>query len=139
MLLRAAAELGLDLGRSWIVGDTLGDVGAGLAAGVRPALLDIGEIALPVDAEPPAVLLDPRTLIARNVAHAAGLILGSHGSPLPISTLVRTAPPPDDRRPGAPHPLPDAGWLARARADAQALSELESAGVIWPGGDIHLD
>jgi D-glycero-D-manno-heptose 1,7-bisphosphate phosphatase len=39
MLLRAATELGLDLGRSWIVGDTDADVGAGRAAGCRTALV----------------------------------------------------------------------------------------------------
>lgn len=121
MLARAAADLGLDLGRSWIIGDTLGDLGAGLAAGVRPVLVDIGAITLSADTEPPPVLVDPRTLIARNMAHAAGLILGNP-DPLPLPTLIRPAPPPDDRRPGAPHPLPDAAWLARARADAQRLA-----------------
>jgi D-glycero-D-manno-heptose 1,7-bisphosphate phosphatase len=36
MLLRAARDLDLDLARSWMVGDKLLDVQAGLAAGVRP-------------------------------------------------------------------------------------------------------
>lgn len=35
MLLRAAALLGLDLTRSWIVGDTAADMQAGIAAGLR--------------------------------------------------------------------------------------------------------
>lgn len=34
MLLRAASDLGLDLGASWIVGDTAADIRAGVAAGV---------------------------------------------------------------------------------------------------------
>ena len=37
MLLRAAAELGLDLGASWMVGDMISDVLAGLNAGCRGA------------------------------------------------------------------------------------------------------
>jgi D-glycero-D-manno-heptose 1,7-bisphosphate phosphatase len=40
MLLQAAAELGLDLARSWIVGDTDSDVAAGHAAGTRAALIE---------------------------------------------------------------------------------------------------
>jgi D-glycero-D-manno-heptose 1,7-bisphosphate phosphatase len=40
MLLRAAAALGLDLGRSWIVGDTDADVCAGRSAGCRTLLVE---------------------------------------------------------------------------------------------------
>jgi histidinol-phosphate phosphatase family protein len=39
MLLRAAREHGLDLPRSWMVGDTRRDVGAGKAAGCRTILV----------------------------------------------------------------------------------------------------
>src|SRR5262249_43419998 len=39
MLLRAAADLGLDLARSWIVGDRLLDMQAGRAAGCRSVLV----------------------------------------------------------------------------------------------------
>jgi D-glycero-D-manno-heptose 1,7-bisphosphate phosphatase len=39
MLLDAAAELGLDLSRSWLVGDTDADMKAGMAAGCRTALI----------------------------------------------------------------------------------------------------
>jgi histidinol-phosphate phosphatase family protein len=42
MLLRAAVEHGLDLGRSWLVGDILDDVEAGRAAGCTTVLLDTG-------------------------------------------------------------------------------------------------
>jgi D-glycero-D-manno-heptose 1,7-bisphosphate phosphatase len=42
MLLAAAAELDLDLARSWIVGDILDDVDAGHRAGCRSALVDVG-------------------------------------------------------------------------------------------------
>lgn len=42
MLHRAAAELALDLGRSWVIGDILDDVEAGRRAGCRTVLLDVG-------------------------------------------------------------------------------------------------
>ncbi|MDR1777816.1 MAG: D-glycero-beta-D-manno-heptose 1,7-bisphosphate 7-phosphatase [Desulfovibrio sp.] len=42
MLLRAAAELGIDLGQSWMIGDKIADVQAGLNAGCRPVLVRTG-------------------------------------------------------------------------------------------------
>jgi D-glycero-D-manno-heptose 1,7-bisphosphate phosphatase len=42
MLLRAADDLGIDLERSWMVGDILDDVEAGRAAGCRTILVDVG-------------------------------------------------------------------------------------------------
>ncbi|HWE39404.1 MAG TPA: HAD family hydrolase [Isosphaeraceae bacterium] len=42
MLVRAASGLGIDLGRSWMVGDILDDVEAGHRAGCRSILLDNG-------------------------------------------------------------------------------------------------
>jgi D-glycero-D-manno-heptose 1,7-bisphosphate phosphatase len=42
LLLRAARRLGIDLRRSWIVGDILDDVEAGHAAGCRAILVDVG-------------------------------------------------------------------------------------------------
>ena len=39
MLLDAAAELDVDLQRSWMIGDTDADVAAGFAAGCRTALI----------------------------------------------------------------------------------------------------
>jgi D-glycero-D-manno-heptose 1,7-bisphosphate phosphatase len=39
MLLDAAAELEVDLGASWMIGDTDGDVAAGAAAGCRTVLI----------------------------------------------------------------------------------------------------
>jgi histidinol-phosphate phosphatase family protein len=42
LIRRAAAEHGLDLGRSWMVGDILDDVEAGRAAGCRTVLVDNG-------------------------------------------------------------------------------------------------
>lgn len=40
MLLRAAAEHHIDLGRSWMIGDSESDIAAGLAAGCRTAKVD---------------------------------------------------------------------------------------------------
>ncbi len=40
MLLDAGAELGVDLGTSWMIGDTDADVGAGRAAGCRTILIE---------------------------------------------------------------------------------------------------
>jgi D-glycero-D-manno-heptose 1,7-bisphosphate phosphatase len=42
LVLRAADELGIDLERSWVVGDILDDVEAGRAAGCRTVLVDVG-------------------------------------------------------------------------------------------------
>jgi D-glycero-D-manno-heptose 1,7-bisphosphate phosphatase len=42
MLLRAARELDIDLGRSWMIGDILDDVEAGRGAGCRTVLIDNG-------------------------------------------------------------------------------------------------
>ena len=42
MVLEAALELGLDLARSWFIGDKAVDVQCGLAAGTRPILVQTG-------------------------------------------------------------------------------------------------
>jgi histidinol phosphatase-like enzyme len=42
LVLRAARELGVDAGRSWVVGDILHDVEAGRRAGCRTVLIDNG-------------------------------------------------------------------------------------------------
>ncbi len=47
MLLQAAAELGLDLADSWMVGDLISDVLAGLNAGCRSILVASGQTTLP--------------------------------------------------------------------------------------------
>lgn len=47
MLLRAAADLDIDLGRSWFIGDILDDVEAGNRAGCRTILVDLGTEPLP--------------------------------------------------------------------------------------------
>lgn len=68
MLLRAARELEIDLARSWMVGDILGDVAAGNQAGCRTVLVDLGTEAPPErpEAQP--------TYIARDTPHALRII-----------------------------------------------------------------
>jgi D-glycero-D-manno-heptose 1,7-bisphosphate phosphatase len=59
MLLRAAAELGIDVSRSWMIGDRLSDIEAGFAAGCRGAFLVRtgygSQVELPVESRAVAV------------------------------------------------------------------------------------
>jgi histidinol-phosphate phosphatase family protein len=70
LLHRAARELGLDLSRSWMVGDILDDVEAGHLAGCRTVLLDVGN-----ETEWRFSPLRTPDCTARDLAHAAQLIL----------------------------------------------------------------
>ena len=74
MLLRSAADLKLDLGASWMVGDLISDVLAGLNAGCRSILVESGQT-LPEDAE----ALVGQCLIASDLASAADSILADQG------------------------------------------------------------
>jgi len=71
MLLRAASEMGLDLASSWMVGDLISDVLAGLNAGCRSILVGSNATLdeLPSPVEP------GRALVAADLAAAAALIL----------------------------------------------------------------
>ena len=62
MLLKAAAELGIDLARSWMVGDRATDLQAGAAAGCRTILVQTGYGRATGIAEP-----DPRLKLAAMV------------------------------------------------------------------------
>jgi D,D-heptose 1,7-bisphosphate phosphatase len=75
MLRRAAADLNLELSRSWMVGDLISDVLAGLNAGCRSILVQSGQSS-PADAD----ALAGRSLIARDLAAAADLIIGDQGA-----------------------------------------------------------
>jgi D,D-heptose 1,7-bisphosphate phosphatase len=70
MLLRAAVDLKLDLAASWMVGDLISDVFAGLNAGCRSILLQSGQ-SLPEDLN----ALEGRALILPDLAAAASAIL----------------------------------------------------------------
>lgn len=70
MLLAAARERGIDLARSWMVGDRWRDVGAGRAAGCRTCLIDYGY------AETPDGLRDcPPDVVVASLVDAAARIL----------------------------------------------------------------
>ena len=75
MLLRGADELGIDLGASWMVGDKMSDVLAGLNAGCRSILLRTGPEAREADAGSAGPDVTGRFLVARDLAAAVGLIL----------------------------------------------------------------
>lgn len=109
MILRAAEDLGLDLGASWVVGDSWRDVGAGRAAGVRT-------IKLPAPpglerARPPEV--DPPDAEAANLDAAADVILGV------------AAPP--ERRPAAPLPAWEPPAEPPAHQDVPPVPHPEAA------------
>jgi D-glycero-D-manno-heptose 1,7-bisphosphate phosphatase len=73
MLLAAAEALRLDLRRSWMVGDTDGDVQAGRAAGCRTILVEH-----PPSAHKRTAALEPDVVVG-DLAAAAGIILGAKG------------------------------------------------------------
>jgi D,D-heptose 1,7-bisphosphate phosphatase len=70
MLLRAAADLKLDLATSWMVGDLISDVHAGLNAGCRSILLESGQTR-PGDVKS----LENGVFVLRDLAAAATVIL----------------------------------------------------------------
>jgi D-glycero-D-manno-heptose 1,7-bisphosphate phosphatase len=71
MLLRAARDLGLDLARSWVVGDSLRDVLAGRGAGCSGRIL----VRSGHDVSEAAELLAPGEFVADDLADAARIIL----------------------------------------------------------------
>lgn len=73
MLLRAAADLDLDLERSWFVGDILDDVEAGNRAGCHTILVDLGT------ESPPQQPLRSPTFVARTTRHALEIIRAVDG------------------------------------------------------------
>jgi len=68
MVLQAAAELDLDLTRSWLVGDILDDVEAGNQAGCCTILVDLGT------EQPPRTRERSPAFIARNSIHALRIV-----------------------------------------------------------------
>ncbi|MFL5626409.1 MAG: D-glycero-alpha-D-manno-heptose-1,7-bisphosphate 7-phosphatase [Ktedonobacteraceae bacterium] len=68
MLLQAAADLSIDLEKSWFVGDILDDIEAGNRAGCNTVLVDLGTEG------PPAHPLRCPTFVARDTLHALHII-----------------------------------------------------------------
>jgi D-glycero-D-manno-heptose 1,7-bisphosphate phosphatase len=73
LLLRAAADLAIDLRRSWFVGDILDDVEAGNRAGCRTVLVDLGS-----EARPATPLRQPYA-VARDTSHALAIVAAAEG------------------------------------------------------------
>ncbi len=74
MLFEAAGQLGLDLEHSWMIGDALTDVQAGLAAGVSPILVLTGRGVAQREKLESAGLAD--IPIGENLAEAVRILLG---------------------------------------------------------------
>jgi len=66
MILEAAAELGIDLAKSFMVGDRKGDVDAGRAAGCTTVFIDLGYAETAPDAP---------DYVVRSIAEAADVII----------------------------------------------------------------
>jgi D-glycero-D-manno-heptose 1,7-bisphosphate phosphatase len=73
MLLQAAADLSIDLRRSWFLGDILDDVEAGNRAGCRTILVDIGS------EPPPHNPLRTPDYIASEATHAVSIVAAVEG------------------------------------------------------------
>ncbi len=71
MLLRAASEHGLDLARSWMIGDKAIDIEAGAAAGTKTLLVRTGY------GRKEAATLPPATPVADHLLAAADVILST--------------------------------------------------------------
>lgn len=86
MLLNASRERGIDLTRSWMIGDILDDVEAGNRAGCRTALVDLGTESLPgSDVRWP-------DLVARSTAEALEQIAFAEGLQSSTSLSTRYQP-----------------------------------------------
>lgn len=85
MALRAARDLGLDLSRSWFVGDILDDVEAGARVGCRTVLVD-----LETEPAPQSPLRQPE-FVARDTRHALAIILSAEGIGAPTEMAYRPA------------------------------------------------
>lgn len=73
MLVRAARDFDLDLGRSWFIGDILDDIEAGNRAGCRTVLVDLG-----TEAPPTSEVRRPH-IVARDACHAVRVVLAAAG------------------------------------------------------------
>jgi D-glycero-D-manno-heptose 1,7-bisphosphate phosphatase len=89
MLLRAAAELGIDLAQSWIIGDRLSDVEAGFAAGCQGSFLVRtgygSQVELPADS---------RAVAVADVSEAVEIVLASSARKGTGSLVDKTEPMP---------------------------------------------
>jgi D-glycero-D-manno-heptose 1,7-bisphosphate phosphatase len=83
MLLRASAERGIQLERSWFAGDILDDVEAGNRAGCRTILVDLGTESLPEHE------IRRPSFVARDTRHALQIIQAVEGIGAPVELDYR--------------------------------------------------
>ena len=72
MIIDASKELNIDLSRSWLIGDKVSDIYAGLAAGVKSILV------LPGYGSEERVLLDDSYIVAEDIEEASRYILSHY-------------------------------------------------------------
>jgi len=103
MLLQAAADFGLDLKQSWMVGDQGRDVAAGAAAGCRTILLRDADVKAANGAEEDFAATPH--YVVRTLADAARIIAREKGGTHPPAEPPTVeAPPPEEDEP-APAPV----------------------------------
>ena len=79
MLLQASSDLGIELSGSWMIGDKLADVEAGLAAGCRSALVLTGYGSSQAESLPGGVQVFADLLAAaRAISSGQGLSVGTN-------------------------------------------------------------
>lgn len=115
MLLKAAADLGLDVSRSWMVGDSGRDIEAGQRAGCRTVRMRVPgrEEPGPGEAEDEAVHAD---FVARNLVEAARLIM-REDSQQPTDRPAAPA-----RRSPEESPAAEAGQAPREKVSAAGIA-----------------
>lgn len=88
LILRAAEEMGLDLARSWMVGDRVRDVEAGLAAGCRCVLLRPAQGGYEADAPvPPGVAVGAASGCGGSAYSGAGAAPFAYRARNPLRTF----------------------------------------------------
>jgi len=80
MMQQAGRDLGIDLNRSWLVGDILDDVEAGNRAGCRTVLVDLGTERRPQDS------IRTPDFVARSTVHALQMILAIEANGAPFDS-----------------------------------------------------
>lgn len=106
MLLRAAGEHDLDLSRSWMIGDSLSDILAGINAGCRGTVLVRTGYGTRTQESHDAVLRDVNCHITDNLGSAARLLLANPEADRPVS---RDLAPDQQPTPVRPVPSPHLG------------------------------
>ncbi len=77
LLLQAAAERGIDLSRSWMIGDRITDIIAGRNAGCRAILVHSGRhLNVPIESPDPIDVVTRPDLVCRDMLEAAPMIVG---------------------------------------------------------------